>query len=169
MAQQVRAIEVGEADTVDLIFEEAFDRLYRRAYGVGYQLLGNRAEAEDVAAEALARAFSRWRQVREYAEPWVVRVAANLAIGSWRKRRRLTRLVPRDDAGAAGPDGHRVDLHRALRKLSRRQREVVVLRYVADLAERDVARALDCSPGTIKQHASRGLATLRAELGVEVT
>ena len=169
MGQQVRAIDVGAAGAIDLVFEEAFDRLYGRAYGVGYQLLGTRAEAEDVAQEALARAYSRWRQVQDYAEPWVVRVASNLAIGSWRKRRRLTRLEPRDDAGAAGPDGHRVDLHRALRKLSRRQREVVVLRYLADLSEADVARALDCSPGAVKQHASRGLSALRSTLGAEVS
>jgi DNA-directed RNA polymerase specialized sigma24 family protein len=52
-----------------------------------------------------------------------------------------------------------------LRGLSRRQREVVALRYLADLPETDVARALGCSVGTVKQHASRGLAALRAALG----
>ena len=52
-----------------------------------------------------------------------------------------------------------------LRSLSRRQREVVALRYLADLPEADVARALGCSVGTVKQHASRGLAALRVALG----
>jgi len=155
--------------SLDLTFEESFDDLFRRAYTVGYQLLGVRAEAEDVAQEALARAFSRWRQVRGYSEPWVVRVAGNLAIGRWRKTRRLTALDARDDRPHAGPDAQRIDLHRALRKLSRRQREVVVLRYLADLSEADVARALDCSPGTVKQHASRGLAALREEIGMELS
>ena len=172
-AQRVEVTLEGPFDAVapvgvDLTFEEAFDDLFRRAYGVGYQLLGVRAEAEDVAQEALARAFTRWRQIHGYAEPWVVRVAGNLAIGRWRKTRRLRALDGRDDRTHAGPDAQRVDLHRALRKLSRRQREVVVLRYLADHSEADVARALRCSPGTVKQHASRGLAALRAEIGMEV-
>ena len=51
-----------------------------------------------------------------------------------------------------------------LRRLSRRQREVVAMRYLADLPEAEVAAALGCSVGTVKQHASRGLAALRAAL-----
>ena len=62
---------------IDLVFEEAFEDLYVRAYGVAYQLLGRRTEAEDVAQETLARAFVRWRRIRSYAEAWVVRVAGN--------------------------------------------------------------------------------------------
>ena len=59
----------------------------------------------------------------------------------------------------------RAELVEVLRSLSRRQREVVALRYLADLPEADVARALGCSIGTVKQHASRGLAALRVALG----
>jgi len=59
--------------TIDLVFEEAFEDLYARAYGVAYQLLGRRSESEDVAQETLARAFVRWRRIRSYAEAWVVR------------------------------------------------------------------------------------------------
>jgi RNA polymerase sigma factor (sigma-70 family) len=58
-----------------------------------------------------------------------------------------------------------LDLQRALDRLSTRQREVVVLRYVADLSEADVARVLGCSVGSVKTHASRGLTTLRAVMG----
>ena len=43
--------------SIDLVFEEAFEELYVRAYGVAYQLLGRRSEAEDAAQETLARAF----------------------------------------------------------------------------------------------------------------
>ena len=51
--------------------------------------------------------------------------------------------------------------------LPRRQREVVVLRHVADMSEADVAAALGCSIGSVKTHASRGLASLRAMLTIE--
>jgi RNA polymerase sigma factor (sigma-70 family) len=158
----------ADTESVDLVFEEAFDHLYQRAYVVAYQLLGVRSEAQDVAQEALARAFSRWRQISAYAEPWLVRTAGNLAIGAWRKNRRLFPLRQRHERSHPGPDGRRVDLHRALSTLSRRQRDVVVLRYLADLSEADVARMLGCSAGTVKQHASRGLATLREALRSEV-
>jgi DNA-directed RNA polymerase specialized sigma24 family protein len=58
-----------------------------------------------------------------------------------------------------------VDLHRALGALPRRQREVVVLRYFGDLSEREIAAELGLAPGSVKSHASRGLAALRARLG----
>ena len=149
---------------IDLGFEEQFDDLYARAYGVAFQLLGRRTEAEDVAQETLARCFVHWRRIRDYAEAWVVRVAGNLAIDTWRRGNRVSGSV--DDSATAdvttpGPDPQRLDLHHALRRLSRRQREVLVLRFLADLPEADVAQALGCSVGSVKQHAARGLAALR--------
>ena len=48
--------------------------------------------------------------------------------------------------------------------LPKRQREVVALRYFLDLSEREIATVLGCSPGSVKQHASRGLAALRRQL-----
>ena len=101
--EEVERIDESEATSVpsvaiDLVFEEAFDDLYTRAYGVAFQLLGRRSEAEDVAQETLARAFVRWRKIRAYAEAWVVRVAGNLAIDVWRRRRRVDTMPPRSVA-----------------------------------------------------------------------
>ncbi len=103
-----------------------------------------------------------WRKVRGYAEAWVVRVAGNLAIDAWRRRQRVEASGDTDRRGltSPGPTELRIDLHRALDDLSRRQREVIVLRFLADLPEADVAKALGCSVGSVKQHASRGLASL---------
>jgi RNA polymerase sigma factor (sigma-70 family) len=101
----------------------------------------------------------------------VVRVSGNLAIDTWRKHRRVDTVdgetveQARGASTTPGPDPQRIDLHRALRRLSRRQREVLVLRFLADLPEADVARALGCSVGSVKQHASRGLAALRTTIG----
>jgi RNA polymerase sigma factor (sigma-70 family) len=53
----------------------------------------------------------------------------------------------------------------AVHRLPPRQREVLVLRYYADLSERQIADALDISPGSVKAHASRALTTLRSTLG----
>lgn len=134
------------------------------AYRVAFRLTGVRADAEDVAQEAVARAVVRWGSVAGYAEAWVARVASNLALGLLRRRARRPIESP-----SHAPDpflDDRLDLASALRRLPRRQREVVVLRYLADLSERQVADRLGCSTGAVKTHASRGLASLRVHLDV---
>jgi len=142
-------------------FDAEFEHLWSRAYGVAYVVLGDRGESEDVAQETLARALVRWKKVSAYAEPWVVRVAGNLAIDRVRKRRRTGAFRAED---VPGVDAQRVDLQRALVALSPKQREVVILRYLVDLPEAEVAETLGCSVGTVKTHASRGLAALRKSL-----
>jgi RNA polymerase sigma-70 factor (sigma-E family) len=145
-------------------FDAAFGDLYQLAYRVAYRILGDRGDAEDVAQEALARASIRWSRLEDRPEGWVSRVASNLAIDRFRRRRR-------EFPSATGPLGlvdpllgERDDLVRALRGLPRRQREVVVLRYLADMSEADVARNLGCSTGTVKSHGARGLSALRRQL-----
>jgi RNA polymerase sigma factor (sigma-70 family) len=165
-------------------FEDRFGPLADLSYRVAFRLVGDRAEAEDLAQEALARAYGRWRIVRGHDEAWVARVTTNLAIGRWRRRRlaaerdataRGAALLTRGDGLPGGPPGSppearvdRVDLVRALRALPHRQREVVALRYLADRPEAEVAELLGCSAGTVKQHAHRGLAALRARLAPRV-
>jgi RNA polymerase sigma factor (sigma-70 family) len=148
-------------------FDDRFDDLAGLAYRVAFRLLGEREEARDVAQEALARAYARWHTVAGYDEPWVARVATNLAISRWRKRRPTVPIDERHATLDADPAGTALDRHRlvqSLRRLPRRQREVVVLRYLADLSERDVARALKTTVGSVKQHAHRALTRLRAEM-----
>jgi RNA polymerase sigma factor (sigma-70 family) len=148
-------------------FDDRFEVLGGLAYRVAYRLLGDREEAREVAQETLARAFARWRKVSRYDEPWVVRVATNQALD---RHRRWRPTVPIDDRHRTPePDPAHVALQRhglveCLRRLPRRQREVVVLRYFADLPEREVADLLETTVGSVKQHAHRALARLRADL-----
>lgn len=146
-------------------YDENFAGLYRISYRVAFRILGSSAEAEDVAQETMAKAYSRWWRIRPDAPRWVSRVSANGAIDVWRKRSR-TELT--GDELARAHDGEpileRLALVDALSRLSRRQREVVVLRYLAGYPEADVAEILDCSVGSVKTHASRGLKTLRSTL-----
>ena len=141
-------------------FQSAFNGLYQVAYRVAFRLTGRRTDAEDIAQEALARAYVRWPRINEYPEAWVSRVSMNLAIdGIRRQNQPWAKLLPPPLVDP--PTADRLDLQRALAALPTRQREVVALRYLADLPEETVARALKCSAGTVKQHASRGLAALR--------
>lgn len=151
-------------------FTASFAGLYSSAFHAAYRLLGNRQEAEDVAQEACTRACLRWNRLIKYGDtpkPWVVRVATNLAIDQYRRHQRALANGSVAPTAVDAVDARRVDLHRALDQLTRRQRDVVVLRYVADLSEADTAAALGCAPGTVKSHATRGLAALRAALGEE--
>lgn len=156
-------------------FVDRFDEMFRVSYRAAYAVLGDRRDAEDVAQDSLAKALVRWRSVNRHAVPWVARVATNGAIDRWRRR---DREPVRDDLDAhdlgagsvGGPSGaalvrKRADLVRALRTLPRRQREAVVMRHLLDLSEAETASVLRCSVGTVKSATSRGLASLRIELG----
>lgn len=148
------------------VFEDSFDGLFASAYRVAFAVVGDRTEGEDIAQEALARAMVRWDHLTGHEEAWVVRVASNLALDRVRASRRRHRGA-HPDASVDGPSGERVDLQRALAALSKRQREVVVLRFLGGLTEDQVAGALGCSVGTVKQHSSRGIAALRRHMRQE--
>lgn len=146
-------------------FREVFPALYASAGRVALRILGDHDAAQDIAAEALTRAYERWAKVSQlpYRDAWVLRVAANLAIDSVRRKRPLVEW-PRPLEVEERAAEH-VALARALNDLSRRQREVVVLRYLSDLSEHDVAAALGIGGGSVKTHLRRGLENLRRTLG----
>ena len=148
-------------------FEDRFGGLFASAYRVSFVIVGDRAEAEDIAQEALARALVRWKRLAGHEEAWVVRVASNLALDRVRATARRARHRPQVRE-VPGPGGDRVDLQRGLGKLSKRQREVVVLRFLVGCTEAEVADALGCSVGSIKQHSSRGMAVLREVMKEEI-
>jgi len=147
-------------------FDAAFVSLYPRAVEVGVRLLRDRSGAEDVAAEALARAYARWSTLKAapYRDAWVLRVTANLAIDVLRRRPRGQHRGQHVGEAALV---EQVALARAVARLPRRQREVVVLRYLVDLSELDAASVLGVAPGTVKSHLHRALVALRRDLGAD--
>ncbi len=158
--------EGGGRDGSDDGFREAFDRVLPLAEKVAYRLTGDRGLSEDLAAEALTRLYVSWWRLSaaSHRDAWVVRVTTNLAMDALRRRRRS---VPGSGAVTTQMDDVvvlRVALADALRRLPRRQRQVVVLRYLSDLSEADVASALGVSTGAVKSHLHRALASLRASL-----
>ncbi len=149
-------------------FEEAFDELFPRAVRLAHRLLGDRAAAEDVAAEAMARAYARWPRVAglPYRDGWVLKVTTNLAIDRLRRCRPEIAPAPVDDF----EDGValRMALNAALLTLAPRQRQAVALRYLGGLSDREVAQALGISLGSVKTHIHRGLNGLRARMGASL-
>ena len=134
--------------------------------------VADRHLAEELTAEAFARAWAHWRRVRKHPAPvaWVVRTALNTHVSWWRRRRREVAW----DATAMGDTGHGTAdgdataadpaIRDALRKLPTRQREVVVLRVFLDLDTKSTAAALGLAPGTVQSHLHRALKALRTEL-----
>jgi RNA polymerase sigma factor (sigma-70 family) len=127
--------------------------------------------AEDLVSEAFTRAWMSWHTVRRHPAPraWIVRTALNVRISWWRRRRREVELgdaaeIPDGTGGDLAVDPRLLAL---LRRLTRRQREVVVFRVFLDLDTDATARALGMARGTVTAHLSRAVATLRGELITE--
>jgi RNA polymerase sigma-70 factor (sigma-E family) len=101
-------------------------------------------------------------------EPYVRKVMYHTYVSWWRRRsfseHPLSVLPdqPRPDNIQAEVDA-RDEVWRALGRLPRRQRAVLVLRYFEDLSEADIAQVLDISIGTVKSQAAKGLARLRRD------
>lgn len=126
------------------------------------------ALAEDLLQTALARAWEAWARIDGDPEPYVRRIIVNTYASSWRRRWRgelPTANLP-ETVDVTDPHGGLDDrdrLWRALGRLPRRQRAVLVLRYFEDLSEAEIAEALGCSVGTVKSQASRAVAKLRLD------
>lgn len=152
----------------DDAFRDYYERMQLRAVGTARRLIGNSHVAEDIAAEAFARAYSRWNKVSTHPNPdaWLLRVVGNLAVDHVRREARRPQL--RGDTGRPDPSADtaalRIDLADALHRLSGRQQEVVVMRYLIDLTEDDVAVTLGMSTGSVKTHLHRATTKLRTEL-----
>lgn len=146
--------------------------LYPRLVAALATRLGDPEAARDIAQETLVRAWAHWPSKRRFESPagWCFRVAFNLA--SSRRRRlaverrtlaiignRAAAITTHDDPGAAV---EAVALRGALAKLPAQQRDVLLLRFVADLSVVDTAAALGMKPGTVKSATSRALDALRA-------
>jgi RNA polymerase sigma-70 factor (sigma-E family) len=123
--------------------------------------------AEDLVAEAFAKAWMAWPKVSRHPAPraWVVRSALNAGVSWWRKRRRELPLADHD-AAAPADMGAGVDatLMAALRRLPTREREVVVLRVLLDLDGDTTAKVLGITTGTVGAHLSRAVTSIRASL-----
>jgi len=134
--------------------------------------VGDRDTAQDLVAEAFARAWASWRTVSRHPAPqaWVVRTALNAHISRWRRRRREVSL-PDPGAVADRPAveeaaGSPVDssIMAALMRLPARQRQVVALRLFLDLDIGRTAAVLGIAPGTVTAHLARAIAALREEI-----
>ena len=127
---------------------------------------GDRLLAEEIAQEALARAFERWGRVGAMASPeaWTYRTAFNLARSSFRRSAAERRARSRMMVAPSLPDAtDAIAVREAVRALPTRQRAVIVARFYLGLDVIETARVLGCRAGTVKAHTFKALGNLRAE------
>ncbi|MEI5098688.1 SigE family RNA polymerase sigma factor [Streptomyces sp. PmtG] len=157
--------------TVDHL-TETYRAHYRSLLGLAALLLDDTASCEDVVQEAFIRVHSARKRVRdpEKTLAYLRQTVVNLSRSALRRRilglKLLTKPMP-DMASAeegAYDQLERDELIKAMRGLQRRQREVLVLRYFADMTEAQVAETLGISLGSVKAYGSRGIAALRVAM-----
>ena len=129
---------------------------------------GDRAVAEELAQEALGRAWRQWRKVRSLDNPsaWLRRVAINLANSHLRRLRAERRARDRSTVvdQHVDPDGaDRQAVRAAVASLPKRQRTALVLRYYLDLPYGEIAEVMDAPEPTVKSLVRRAIERLRNE------
>jgi RNA polymerase sigma-70 factor (sigma-E family) len=138
-------------------------RLLRTAY----LLTRNWATAEDLLQTSLVKAWSAWRRIEQDPEPYVRKIIVNTFVSWWRRRWHTEQpsAEPPPDGSYRPQDAvdARDEIWRALGRLPRRQRTVIILRYFEDLSEAQIADAMGTSVGTVKSQAAKALATLRLD------
>jgi RNA polymerase sigma-70 factor (sigma-E family) len=169
--QAVLAVDPPTGERATLA--DLYDRSAPGAIRLAYLLTGDRMLAEDLAQDAFVRVAGRLAHLREEGafDAYLRRAVVNLTKNHFRRRSVERAYLERTTSSVAASPGHEqpvVDRRAtiaALARLPQRQRAAIVLRFYEDLPEDEIARILRCRNGTVRSLVTRGVQTLRAELG----
>lgn len=150
-------------------FAEYFAVRSEAMRGTAYLLCGDWHRAEDLVQTAFTKLYLVWDRVarHEVLDAYLRRVLVRLYLDQRRRgwwRRETVTDVPAERAALPEAAEGRLTMLRALAGVPPRQRAVLVLRYWEDLSIEETAALLQCSPGTVKSQAARGLDALRTVL-----
>jgi RNA polymerase sigma factor (sigma-70 family) len=167
----VRRVGQGDPAAIQAMVARKLPRMLLLAR----RMLGDAAEAEDVAQEAMLRAWKqapRWTPGEARFDTWLHRVALNLCYDRLRRRREVATATPpdRQDEGPAPDRGllaaeTGVRVENALSRLPARQREAIVLCHYQELGNIDAAALMGVSVEALESLLSRGRRALRQSLG----
>jgi len=149
---------------------ELYHACYRRLVAQLYAYTLDVTEAQDVVAEAFARALARPAGLSDVDNPeaWLRTVAINVVRRRWRRRRLFDVIMLRERPVQRhvepGPEPDHADLTAALAAIPKAYREVIVLHYYADLSVDEISAALGVPTGTVKSRLSRGRTALATRL-----
>ena len=155
-----------------------------KIYQLGYRMLGNAQEAEDIVQETFMRVFANFERYdsNHKFSTWIYRIGTNLCIDRLRKRKSVYSLDAETSNGE-GTDGYsmlaskgdspeelamlsetRIHIRQAIEELPEKYKTVVVLRYFHDLSLQEISHILDKPVTTIKTRVHRGREYLRRKL-----
>jgi RNA polymerase sigma-70 factor (sigma-E family) len=145
---------------------------YRSLVRLAALLVRDIAAAEELVQDSFVAVHAAWWRLRDsdHALSYLRQSVVNRSRSALRRRAIAGRLAPEPAADPAGGEQETdIQLDRSamvsvLRRLPARQREVLVLRYYADLSEAQIAAAMGISRGAVKSHAARAMSSLYAEL-----
>ena len=177
MTGRGRSAVIGEADDVGAP-PPSFDELYQQQWWpmlrLATGLVDDASAAEDVVQDAFAALYRHWSTIRDhraaagYLRTSVVNGSRSVLRKRMTARRHRFEVVDEHEEAADRTSllsaEHEI-VRRALAVLPDRQREVLTLRYLAELSDADIAAATGLSPVGVRSASSRGLAALRRALG----
>ncbi len=153
-------------------FGELYERYYARVYRYVYHRLGNAPDAEDVTALVFMKALEAmptYQSTRSSFAPWLFRIARNAVIDHYRRGRKHS---PLDEVELHSTDAdpaldvlnaeRRAELRDLVEHLSDDQRDVVLMRYSADLSFPEIATTLNKNEPAVRMLLHRGLRKLKA-------
>lgn len=167
--EMVTRVVTSEPSERALDFRSFFEAEYERLLKTMVIVTGSRTEAEDIAQEAMARAFERWDSVSSAASPagYVFATAFNLHRSGLRRAARGLRLRLREPSAASDPETAsvmRVDVLAALRELPRTQLEAVLLVEWLGVTSEEAGRILGIDPASVRGRIHRAREVLRDRL-----
>jgi len=161
--------------TIDRVsFEVFYSEQRRPLMALAYAVSGSRIAAEDLAQETLVAAYQSWDRIRQKENPgtWVRRMLLNKASSHYRRRLAEARVLAKGLVGVDRVEFPEVtgDIDRIwaeVRRLPRRQVEVIALAYMEGLSQVEIARVLGISKESVNTHTRRARQTLATALGLE--
>ena len=170
-AELVGAARRGDRDAFAMLYEANVERVYRYLLG----RMGQQADAEDVTAEVFIRAMNALDTYKRQGVPfvgWLLRIAHNQAVNYFKKQARRGELPLLDTINSADDPAERAvrhiaagEVHEAMGDLTDLQREVISLRFGAQLTIAETARAMDRTEQSTKFLQHSALRALRRVLG----
>ncbi|WHY00936.1 RNA polymerase sigma factor SigW [Neobacillus sp. DY30] len=178
--KRIKQVIKGDQDA----FAEIVEIYSNSIFQLGYRMLGNRQEAEDIAQEAFIRAYVNIKSFNQDLKfsTWLFRIATNLCIDRIRKKKPDYYL----DAEVSGTDGLTMysqlasdsplpeneleslelqeSVQKEILKLPEKYRSVIVLKYIEELSLNEISEILDLPLGTVKTRIHRGREALRQQL-----
>ena len=161
----------SRATDFDLLDEEYFSNYLsgqqRKLYSVAYSYMRNEADAIEIVQEATCKAWMKRKKLNseESFTPWLIRITINCCMDELRRKKRVfpvDRWVKEPSDEMKRND--RMDLERAMNRLKKKYRHVVMLKYYQDMTVPEIAKILQKPEGTIKTWLREGLIQLRKYL-----